>query len=199
MAMTETRTNPSIETLKRVVVVGTSGAGKTTLAGELARLLDAPHVELDAYRHGPNWTETPNDIFRQRIAETLTGQRWVVDGNYSVARDIVWTRATAIVWLDYPFPLVFWRLFWRTLGRYVKRTELWNGNREDLKGVLFEKDSLFVWAFRTHWRRRKSLPEAFAQPEYARLEVRRFRSPRAAKRWVGSLGGDSFREGSPPS
>ena len=191
MAMPETRVTSSIETLKRVVVVGTSGAGKTTLARELARLLDAPHVELDAYRHGPNWTETPNDVFRQRISEALTGERWVVDGNYSVARDIVWARATAIVWLDYPFPLVFWRLFWRTLGRYVKRAELWNGNREDLKGVLFEKNSLFVWAFRTHWSRRKSLPVAFALPEYAHLDVTRFRSPREAKMWVGSLGGGS--------
>ncbi len=182
---------PSGESLRRVVVVGTSGAGKTTLAGQLAHILDMPHVELDAYRHGPNWTETPDDIFRQRIAETLTGQHWVVDGNYSVARDIVWARATTIVWLDYPFYITFSRLFRRTMSRYFKRTELWNGNREDLKGVLFTRDSLFVWAFRTHWSRRKSLPTAFALPEYAHLEVMRFRSPRAAKRWLESLGGGS--------
>ena len=186
--MSETRANPNTETLKRAAVIGTSGAGKTTLASELARLLGAPHVELDAYRHGPNWTETPNDIFRQKIADALVGESWVVDGNYSVARDIVWGRATTVVWLDYPFPLVFWRLFRRTLGRYVRQTELWNGNREDLKGALFERDSLFVWAFKTHWRRRKSLPVAFGLPEYAHLEVIHFRSPRAAKRWLESLG-----------
>ena len=177
----------SIASLKRVVVVGTSGAGKTTFARNLAQLMDAPHVELDAYRHGPNWTETPNDIFRQNISNALTTQNWVVDGNYSIARDIVWTRATAIVWLDYPFNVTFWRLFRRTIGRYVKRTELWNGNREDLKGVLFARDSLFVWAFRRHWSRRKSYPLAFAQPEYAHLKVLRFRSPRAADRWLNSL------------
>ncbi len=176
-----------IETLKRVVVVGTSGAGKTTLAGELARVLDVSHVELDAYRHGPNWTETPDDIFRQNISDALTGQRWVVDGNYSVARDIVWARATTMVWLDYPFYVTFSRLFLRTMSRYFRRTELWNGNREDLKGVLFTRDSLFVWAFRTHWRRRKSMPVAFALPEYAHLDVLRFRSPRAADRWLKSL------------
>ena len=127
-----------IETLKRVVVVGTSGAGKTTLAGELARVLDVSHVELDAYRHGPNWTETPDDIFRQKVSDALTGYDWVVDGNYSVARDIVWARATTLVWLDYPFYVTFSRLFRRTMRRYFKRTELWNGNREDLKGVLFQ-------------------------------------------------------------
>ena len=183
--------DPSGESLRRVVVIGTSGAGKTTLAGQLAHILDAPHIELDAYRHGPNWTETPDDIFRQRIADALTGDDWVVDGNYSVARDIVWARATAIVWLDYPFPLVFWRLFHRTMSRYFRQTELWNGNRENLRGVLFEKDSLFVWAFKMHWRRRKSLPVAFALPEYAHLDVTRFRAPRAAKRWLESLEGGS--------
>ena len=174
-------------TPRRIVVVGTSGAGKTTLASELARKLDLTHIELDAYRHGPNWTETPDDIFRRKISDSLTGRDWVVDGNYSVARDIVWTRATTVVWLDYSFHVAFSRLFRRTMSRYVKRTELWNGNREDLKGVLFARDSLFVWAFRRHWSRRKSYPLAFAQPEYAHLEVLRFRSPRAASQWLNSL------------
>ena len=174
-------------TPRRIVVVGTSGAGKTTLASELARLLDVPHIELDAFRHGPNWTEAPDDIFRQNISDSLTGQDWVVDGNYSVARDIVWTRATTIVWLDYSFHVSFGRLFRRTMSRYINRTELWNGNREDLKGVLFAKDSLFVWAFRRHWSRRKSYPRALAQPEYSHLDVLRFHSPRAARRWLKSL------------
>ena len=184
--------DPSSESLRRVVVVGTSGAGKTTFASELAHLLNVPHFELDAYRHGPNWTETPNDIFRQKISYALTRQAWVVDGNYSVARDIIWPRATTIVWLDYPFNITFWRLFRRTMSRYFNRTELWNGNREDLKGVLFAKDSLFVWAFRRHWSRRKSYPLAFARPEYAHLEVLRFRSPRAAERWLNALGQAAF-------
>lgn len=181
------------ETLRRVVVVGTSGVGKTTLAGELARLLDAPHIELDAYRHGPNWTETPDDIFRQRISDELTRQDWVVDGNYSIARDIIWARATAIVWLDYPIYVAFTRLLRRTVTRHINRTELWNGNREDLKGVLFARDSLFVWAFRRHWSRRKSYPIAFARPEYAHLEVLRFRSPRATRRWLTSLSAAATR------
>ena len=181
------------DSLKRIVVVGTSGAGKTTLAGELARLMDAPHVELDAYRHGPNWTETPDDIFRQNISGALTGEKWVVDGNYSIARDIVWSGATAIVWLDYPFNVTFWRLFRRTMIRYFTRAELWNGNREDLKGVLFSRDSLFVWAFRRHWSRRKSYPLAFAQPEYSHLDVIRFRSPRTARKWLRSLDGKPDR------
>ena len=185
--------NTRTDMLKRIVVVGTSGAGKTTFASELADLMDVRHIELDSYRHGPNWTETPDDIFRQNISDALTAQNWVVDGNYSVARDIVWSRATTIVWLDYPFYVTFSRLFCRTISRYIRRTELWNGNREDLRGVLFSKDSLFIWAFRRHWSRRKSYPLTFAQPEYAHLKVIRFHSPRAADCWLRTIGGSETR------
>ena len=175
-------------TLERVVVVGSSGSGKTTFARELASRLGVTHVEFDAYRHGPNWTETPNDIFRSQLDEALSARRggWVADGNYSVARDIVWPRATAIVWLDYKFPVVFWRLWWRTWGRAVRRTELWNGNRESLWGHFFTKDSLFLWIFRTHWSRGKRYRVSFEQPEYSHLHVLRFRSPRQTRKWMES-------------
>lgn len=112
---------------RRIVVLGTTGSGKSTLARELAQRLDAAYVELDAFRHGPNWQETPDDVFRQRARHAVSGDAWVVDGNYTLARDIIWRRAAAIVWLDYPFPLVFWRLFRRTLLRGILRTRLWNG------------------------------------------------------------------------
>ena len=102
---------------RRIVVVGTSGSGKTFLARNLSQLLGVPHVEFDAYRHGPNWTETPDDIFREQLAEALQGERWVADGNYSVTRDVVWPRATTLVWLDYPMRIVLWRLFWRVFRR----------------------------------------------------------------------------------
>lgn len=173
--------------LSRIVVIGTSGSGKTTMAKNLSEILGVPHVEFDAYRHGPNWTETPDDIFRAQLAEALSADRWVADGNYSVARDVVWPGATAIVWLDLPFPVVFWRLFWRSMRRGIFRVELWNGNKESLWENFFTKDSLFLWAFNTHWKRRKSFTVAFAQPEHAHIQVVRLRSPRTARRWLKSV------------
>lgn len=56
---------------ERFLVIGSSGAGKTTVARQIARILDLPHIEFDAYRHGPNWTETPDDIFREQLREVL--------------------------------------------------------------------------------------------------------------------------------
>ena len=176
--------------LSRAVVVGTSGAGKTAFARALAERMGAPHIELDAYRHGPNWTETPDDVLRQRVADATQGFGWVVDGNYSVVRDIVWTRATAVVWLDYPFHLVFRRLFGRTVGRSVKRVELWNGNRETLWRHFFTKDSLFLWALKTHRRRKRGFLAAFEMPEYRHLTVYRLRTPAQARRLLESARAD---------
>ena len=172
---------------RRVVVIGTTGSGKTTLARELARAQGVPHVEMDAYRHGPNWRETPDDEFRRQLAHALSGDRWVADGNYSMARDSVWPRATAIVWLDFNFGLVFWRLALRTLRRGITRETLWNGNKENLFSHLFTRHSLFLWAFKSHWRRRRTLPLALAQPQYAHLRMVRLRSRRAAARWLADV------------
>ena len=173
--------------LRRVVVIGTTGAGKTTLARDLAQAQAVPHVEMDAYRHGPNWTETPDDEFRLLLDHALSGERWVADGNYSVTRDVVWGRATAIVWLDYTFGVVFWRLLLRTLRRGILRETLWNGNKENLFSHFFTRNSLFWWAVKSHWRRRRTMPLALAEPQYAHLQLVRLRSPRAAARWLASV------------
>ena len=176
-----------LDRLRRTVVIGTSGSGKSTLAAALAKRLGAPHVEFDAYRHGPNWVPTPDDVMRRNISEKLSGEKWVGDGNYSLIRDLVWTRATAVVWLDYSFLVVFWRLFRRTMARVITGAELWNGNREILWRHFLTRGSLFLWAFQTHWRQRKVFSEALAAPEYSHLAVLRFRSPRAADHWLNTI------------
>ena len=96
-------------TLARVAVVGTSGAGKTTFARSLSRALGTPHVELDALYWGPNWTPVPQEEFRARVASAVRAPTWIIDGNYSPVRDLVWRNATSLVWLNYPFTLVFSR------------------------------------------------------------------------------------------
>ena len=171
----------------RIVILGTTGSGKTTLSHRLSERLQLPAIELDAFRHGPNWSETPDDEFRQLIADSLSGEGWIVDGNYSVARDIIWPRATTLIWLDYSFPLVFWRLFWRTMTRGIMRKRLWNDNREDLWRHFLTRDSLFLWAIRTHWSRRKSLEYVLSLPEYSGIEVKRFRSARETEVWLDAM------------
>src|SRR5262245_40275576 len=63
----ESAVDPDFQTLKRVVVVGTSCSGKTTFAKELARKLNKKHVEIDAIYWLPDWTGRPEDDFRRLV------------------------------------------------------------------------------------------------------------------------------------
>jgi adenylate kinase family enzyme len=171
----------------RITVVGTTGTGKTTLAQRLAQHLEIPHVELDALHWGPDWAAVPTAVFRERTAQVLSGDQWVVDGNYGKVRDIVWSRANTVVWLDYALPVIMWRLVRRTFRRIVTREELWNGNREGVRGTFLSGDSILLWALRTYRRRRREYPALFASPEYAHLKVVRLRSPWATEDWLPIL------------
>jgi adenylate kinase family enzyme len=71
-----------------VVVIGASGAGKTTFARELARRIAAPHVELDAIHWLPNWTERGPDEFRSLVDQATSADRWVLDGGYACATSL---------------------------------------------------------------------------------------------------------------
>ena len=175
--------------MKRIVVIGSSGAGKSALARELSQVLGVPHVELDAIRHGPNWTETPDDIFREKIAVAIQGDRWVVDGNYSVARDVLWPRATTLIYLDYSISVVMRRLIFRTLRRSIKREVLWNGNTENLLDNLkiFSDESVIGYSFKNHWRRRRDFTRLFQHPDYAHIHKIRLTTPGATEEWLAGL------------
>ena len=170
----------------RVAVVGTTGSGKTTLAGQISHLLAIPHVELDSLHWEPNWTEAPVEVFRNRVAQALSGTAWVVDGNYSKVRDIVWSRADTIVWLDYSLTVILGQLVRRTVQRIATREELWSGNRESLR-TTFSRESLFLWALRSYRRRQREYPALLARAEYAHLSIVHLRSPREALVWLSRL------------
>ena len=120
------------------------------------------------------------------IAQALSGPVWVTDGNYSKARDLTWGRADTIIWLDYSLPLILWRLTRRNISRIVRRTELWNGNRETFSSQFLSRDSLYLYALQTHRKKRRDYSRLFAEPTYAHLTAIHLRSPRAAARWLAS-------------
>jgi adenylate kinase family enzyme len=162
------------------VIGSASGNGKTTLGRALAEKLDVPFVELDSLVHGPGWVETPDDELRARVEPILAGEGWVIDGAYRrKLGDLVLRSAETVVWLDLPIRVWFPRLLARTLRRIRGREPLWNDNRESLRTAFWGRESLFGYAIRMHFDRRRRYPE-----ELARYRVVRLRSTEEVERWL---------------
>lgn len=170
----------------RVIVVGTSGAGKSSFAAELASRLGVPRIEMDVLFWDRNWQPKPKEQFVALVRDATDGDAWVVDGNYGSVRDHVWPKANLIIWLNYGLPLVFWRGLKRTLHRIVTGRELWHGNRESLHRAFFTRDSILLWILSTHRRRTAEFDELRRSSSFAAAWLE-FRHPRQAAAWLDAL------------
>ena len=100
-------------------MAGTSGAGKTTLAARLGRVLDLPHIEIDALFHGPGWT--PRAEFQADVQSFAAQERWVTEWQYTAVRDLLADRADLLVWLNLRRTRVMRQVIVRTLRRRLRR------------------------------------------------------------------------------
>ena len=159
---------------KVAVISSASGSGKTTVGRALAERLDVPFVELDALVHGPGWSETPDDELRALVEPIVARGGWVVDGGYrGKLGDLVLRNADTVLWLDLPLRVWVPRLVRRTIRRVRGKEQLWNDNRETLRGGLWGRDSLLWWSVRAHFRRRREYPGYLASYPVVRLRSRR--------------------------
>jgi adenylate kinase family enzyme len=174
-----------------VNVIGSSGSGKTTLAAGIARALSAPHLELDSIHHLPDWEPIDTEVFRSRVAEFAAGERWVIDGNYSKVRDLVWARADTVVFIDLPRWRVMSRLVPRTLRRMITRQELWNGNRERLSYLVSRKpeENLLVWSWTRHHLQVERFERAQQDPAWAHIDFIRLRTQAETHELLNGLRG----------
>jgi adenylate kinase family enzyme len=172
--------------VRRVSVVGTSGSGKSTLARELAAVLGVPYLELDAVYHQPGWVPLPADEFQRLVTERAGTDAWVIDGNYSAVRPIVWARADTVVWLDLRKRTVMGQIIWRTLRRVAGRKELWNGNKERWRNFfsLDPEQSVIAWAWHRHGEYQRRYGAAARDPANARLTFIRLTSRRDMTRFL---------------
>ena len=177
--------------LERVVVVGSSCSGKTTFARRLSESLGTPHVELDALHWLPNWTERSLQDFRELVAAAVSSEGWVVDGNYSKIRDLIWPKATCIVWLNYGFPTVLARALRRTLRRSLLGEELYSQNKETLGRAFFNRDSILLWVLTSFRRRRRKYDALRREKAFPHLQWMEFRNPAQAEQFL-LHGGDTI-------
>lgn len=169
----------------RIIVIGTSGAGKTTLARKIAARLGLPHIELDAINWQPGWRDLDQHDqpeFVRCVAQAIQAERWVADGNYGSVRDMLWRHATHLIWLDYERPVIMARVIARSVYRAALGGEVWagTGNREHWHDFMRPSHPI-RWAWSTWRQRRGETEERLRRPEFAHLVVFRLRRPAEAR------------------
>ncbi len=176
----------SLAGCNRIIIIGRTGSGKTTLGRQLANYLGVPHIELDSLLFGPDFTTVSLDVLRERTKAAIAGERWVTDGNKSSVRDLVWPRADTIVWLDYSILVSLWRLGRRAIWRssLLQEQARESGTQRGLGAKYLAGARGVLKALSNHRGQRKEYPRLFALPENQHMLVVRLRSPRAAQKWL---------------
>ncbi|GAA1463597.1 AAA family ATPase [Williamsia maris] len=167
--------------INRVAVAGVSGVGKTTLARQIAGVLDIAHIEIDGLFHGPHWQPRPEFLYD--VLDLVDRDRWVTEWQYSEARPLIANRSDLIVWLDLPFwTTTFPRVLRRTLRRRVRSDVLWNGNKEPpLHTVLTDPDHIIRCAISTRHKYDNAVPDL--RESYPDLTIVHLRTARQVRSW----------------
>ena len=133
--------------MKRILVIGSGGAGKSTVARRLGHLLNIEVLHLDKFYWKSGWIEPPPDEWLQTVHELINRDSWIIDGNYSGTLDLRLQKCDTIVFLDMPRLLCLWRIVKRRfLYRHGGRPDIAEGCREKLDLAFVS----WVWNF---WQR----------------------------------------------
>jgi len=108
--------------MRRILIVGNSGGGKSTLARRLGERLRLPVIHLDVIFWKPGWVETGDDVFRVEVERALQAPAWICDGNFGGTWDLRMPLADTIVWVDQPRLLCLFRAIMRVLLYRGRRT-----------------------------------------------------------------------------
>ncbi|QPF95019.1 AAA family ATPase [Bradyrhizobium commune] len=133
--------------MRRIIVVGSQGSGKPSLARELGRKLDLPVVHLDVLYWRPGWKASDTASFRVRVTDAIAGDAWVVDGSFSgLAFDLTLARADTLVVIERPRWLCQWRILLRSaFDRDTTRPDLPEGCPEQFDWKLMRE----AWRYDT--------------------------------------------------
>lgn len=167
--------------MKRVAVIGSPGAGKTTFSRELAKCTGLPLVHLDSEYHLLNKDyENNRDAWIASVAELIRQPSWIIDGNYKSTFELRFGKADTIIFLDYPTHISIWRAFRR-------RFEYRNKVRPDMPDTWKEKiEPSFLW-FMATYRRTQTGDVHKMLDKLSGKNIVVFNHPRDAQRYLNSM------------
>ena len=128
--------------MKKVIIIGSCGAGKSTFAKKLSKYTGIKLIHLDQKYWKPNWVRTDSDVFKEKVAEMISRDEWIIDGNYNSTMDMRISAANTIIFLDFSR----WICLYRTLKRRLRN------NRVDTiscckERITYELIKWVIWTF----------------------------------------------------
>jgi len=170
--------------MKRILIIGTSGSGKSTFANKVAERSQVPFFPTDEFYWEPNWKVATPEKVRQQVMNIIARDTWVLDGNFDDEHELVWKRAECIVWLDYSLMTICRQVVVRNLAWTLTRQQIWSGNRMTLQRAF----SGILHAVKSHPLKRQKYPLWLA--ELSDTIKYRFCTSHEAKTWLQSLKGN---------
>lgn len=165
--------------MKKIIILGSPGAGKSTFSFALAEKTGLPVYHLDQMFWRAGWVSVTKEDFDTELAETLTKDEWIIDGNYSRTIPMRLEKCDTVFYLDYPRLVCFFGVVRRVLGSLGKtRPDMAEGcpERFDLEFLQY------TWKFR-----KKQREKLFGLLEGANAEIHIFRSRKEAKRYLDGM------------
>ena len=167
--------------MKRISIVGSGGAGKSTFAHQLADILHLPVIHLDALYWQPGWVATPQDEWRDKQQQLVQQECWIIDGNYTSTLDVRFAVADTIIFLDFPRFLCLYRAIKRRIQFAGKtRPDMAKGCPERIDREFL----LWIWNYPTNGRMRV-LKKIEQYQENRQVII--LRSPRQVQQFLHSL------------
>ena len=137
--------------MKRILIIGCAGAGKSTFSRQLSKILNIPIIHLDVHFWLPGWVKLESEKWHKKVGELAANDTWIMDGNFNSTLDKRFKRADTIYYFDFPR----WRCLYNAvkrmiLGRYFykKRSDLAEGCREHFDWVFYK----WIWNFNKNHR-----------------------------------------------
>jgi adenylate kinase family enzyme len=167
--------------MRKVLVIGSGGAGKSTLARRLGGLLGLPVIHLDVHYWKPGWVETPKDDWREAVEGLAARDEWVMDGNFSGTLAARLAACDTVVFLDLPRALCLWRVLKRlVMYRQEGRPDMAEGCSEQLDFKFL----FWVWGYP-----KRSRPKVFrlVEENAAGAKFIHLRSRAAVREFLGRV------------
>ena len=167
--------------MQKVLVIGSSGAGKSTFSRRLGEITGLPVVHLDKHHWRPGWVEPAKEVWRKQVEDLLSNDRWIIDGNFGGTMELRLAQCDTAIFLDIPRHICVWRVVKRVL-EYRENT------RPDMADGCAEKFDIpflkWVWDFPK--RSRPVVLERLKRVE-GRAKIVRLQQTREVTAFLGSL------------